>query len=116
MAVRAHASRKRYRMAIRDTPHNLLRLLLHLLLFAPNVRDNVREDVHRCNAWVAGSGDSLHGSGNDALDTEFCERGQGESKNDGRAVRIRNDHPLPATIPLLSVYERKMSRIDFGHE
>ena len=60
IAVRAHLRRQRLDVIADEVAQDLLRLLLHLLFFAADERDDVADDVHRRHARIARAGDGLH--------------------------------------------------------
>ena len=95
----------------------LLRLLLHLLFFLGDERDDVVERVERCDAGIARAGDRLHRRDDRELDAERqLQGGGGEREADRRAIPVRHDRAGPATLTTLHVERVHVLGVHFRDE
>ena len=95
----------------------LLRFLLHLLLFLGDKRHDVVERIERGHARIAGAGERLHRRDDRALDPErLVQWRRGESESDRGAVPVRHDRPGPATFAPLHLEGVHVLGVHLGDE
>src|SRR5207248_4955010 len=74
IAVRADLRRQRLDVVALEIAQDLLRLLLHLLLFTTDERHHVADNIHGGDARIARAADRLHRAHQDLGDAELLQR------------------------------------------
>ena len=99
-----------------EIAQDLLRLLLHLFLFAADERNHVGVDVHGSHARITGARDRLHGGGDHARNAELLQWRERHGQHDRRTIGIGGDLPLPAAQALLVRNDLQMIGIHFRNQ
>jgi hypothetical protein len=82
-----------------QSSQQLASLLLHLLFFFRDVRDDITQNVERCDPRVSRSADGLHGDRHHSLQFEsLVQWSERDDQPDGRAIRI-GDYEASALSP-----------------